>query len=334
MPPHSRYRPTSETYSAPFSVPLAHESAWDGAGAPLGPFKVVRFNFLIEHYPLSGIGYGEAVAHLESPDGADVTDRRLLRYEVERVTTASMLEEQILSSELISHIKADLSAKAANLADFSFGSDLETHVAMSFKTNTSLEVREGQKISLEREVAFNIKGGSPAAVYAVPYALWGMSVRLNHVDFLTVRYQRKTRGLRVERSKDPALFTEANAERFRSHVNIRESGLLLGEFRYWKAIGDASTTLVPRARHGEDQINPAHVEFIASPVVDRRYYGRRQFRSTPSLYKIANAAFPLKKTQRDEAWTNDELLEMLESEPSEIAYIWEAHRRWRRRRAR
>lgn len=326
-PKRPRYEPAQETYSAPLAIPLTHESSWAGCGSSLGPFHVVRFNFILEKSPLRVTGYGDAVAHLESLKGAELTDRRLIRYEYERVSTSTIIEEHLTNSEITSSIQADAQVEATGLATFKYASQIESHLSHAYRENFQFEVRDGRKTTVEREISFRVTGGSPPGVLAVPFRRWAMKVRLNHIDFLTVTYVPRAGKWRMERLKEPVLLSSTSMQ-----ANYRPSGLSLGEFKYWVPLGDADTTLVDRDLQYERQINPLDVAFEATAAIDRQFYDLNKFRKkTPSLYKIANAAFPLKAKQRDTAWTDDELLKLLDIEPKEAVWIWEYRRAIRRK---
>src|SRR5690606_9307971 len=148
----------------------------------------------------------------------------------------------------------------------------------------------------------------------------------HHVDYLVVSYRATHGGLRVRRVKSPAL-TNANA----GHQNFTPYGLLLGRYRYWLPEGNASRNLVSVSEHRAGHINPQHVSFHPDATGDRRFYDLSPFKRTPSLYKISNAAFPLKDSQRRESWTEDDLLLLPDWEVQDSSWAWEARRRLRRK---
>lgn len=323
----SKYHPSQETFSAPLAVPLTHESRWSGCGSERGPFSIVRFNFILEHRPLRAIGYGDVAQHIEGSAGSQVSSRRLIRYEYERVTTHSILEEHLDSSEVVSKIQDDVSLEAPGLATFKLGASLEGHLSSAFRDAQSFQTVEARRLTFEQEVNVKVAGGSEASVHAVPYRRWAMKVRLSHIDFLTVEYRPRFGRARIERCKDPQL-----RDAYSSHTNYRKSGLALGEYRYWRPMGGADTTVISRAKHQKFHINPLDVDFRPSDGDDRTFYDLKLFKGTPSLYKISNAAFPLKAEQRRDAWTDDDLLALLDVEPTDVVWIWEFRRRLRRKR--
>lgn len=322
-----KYRPNREPFSAPLAVPLTREARWSGCGTNYGPFSVVRFNFLLEHRPLEKFGYGNAAEHIEGSAGSQVTSRLLIRYEFERVTTSSILEEHLDSSEVVSRIQADIGLESPGLATFKLGSGLEEHLSSAFRETRTFEVTEARRSIREREVNVTVDGGSAPSVHAVAYRRWAMTVKLNHIDFLTIEYKKRAGGTRIQRLKDPQL-----PDSYSSHTNYRSSGLSLGEFRYWRPMGGAEATVIARSQHQDAHINPLHVGFHAHEDAKRRFYGLQEFRGTPSLYKISNAAFPLKHEQRRVAWTDEELLRLLDVEPKDAVWIWEFRRQLRRKR--
>ncbi len=315
-----------ETFSAPLAVSLTHESEWSTTASKLGPFGIYRLNLILKHRPLQAFGYGDAAEHVASSTGTELSTRQLIRFETEQIKTSSILQEHLESMDLTSTVNAGAEAKVAGLGSAKFAGVLAEHLSSAFRETRTIEFSKSNRVSMEREVSVSVTGGSGPSVHSVPYQRWAMSVRLSHIDYLEVEYRKINGGFRVRRCKEPAL---AGARA--SHSNFIPSGLPLGEFRRWRPIGGADTNLISVADYNNSHINPRHVELLPPRDRKAKFYGLQNFRNTPSLYKISNATFPLKASQRRTAWSDAELLALLDSEPRETAWIWELRRQSRRR---
>lgn len=321
-----RYRPSRETFSAPIAVALTHESEWDAHGNHLGPFSIHRLNFSLEMYPLGVFGYGEAAEYVASPSGTTMTMRQLIRYEFERVDRVSILQEHLESSDLTSALHAKAQTGPVGLGSASFAASIEEHLTESFRENRTVESSNVMRSAQEREVSVEVPGGGGASVHAVPYERWAIAVRLSHIDYLEVVYRVTHAGLRIRRTKSPELIDERT-----THTNYRPSGVPLGELRFWRPSGGANTNLIPLGEYNQNHINPRHVDVRSPKDPKTKFYGLGDFRRTPSLYKISNAAFPLKATQHHTTWTTEDLLALRDLEPNATAWIWERRRHTRRK---
>lgn len=308
----------------PLSIPLTRPSAWSNSGEPDGPFHILRLNFLVKERQLLDTGYGEATASIVSPVNTQVEARQKVTFEYEQVDTTSLVEEHLLSSGLTTKLSADLRLGRDKFGTAGFSSALEEQLIESLHTTRTVSSARTRKVTREEEVTVTITGGNERAVHAAPYRLHEMTVRLSHVDYLTVSYASSHAGLRIHRVKTPEL---PDGEVL--HRNWTPYGLLLGAYRFWVREGDAGRNLVSVSEHEASHINPAHVRFIPDESDDRRFYDLSPFRGTPSLYKISNAAFPLKDSQRREVWSEADVLALSEWEV-DSAWSWENLRRRRR----
>lgn len=324
-----KYRPTREPFTAPLAVALSREAPWDGCGSDYGPYSIIRYNFLLSRKPTDELGYGDAIENLESPEGVHLEHRRLARYTYSRVTTSGILREYVQTSKLVDILKSQIGHSSPGLASFKLEGQLQSSLEAALKDSRSFQLSETREITREQEVTVSTDGSAKAAVYAVPYERWRMDVTLNHIDYLTVEYAKRAGGARVERVKSPPI---THSEGRRQANNYLPSGVKLGKFFYWEPVGTADATAVAKDVYSRERINPLHVDFRASDQTKTKFYGLDAFRQTPSLYKISNAAFPLKAEQRQAAWTDEEILSLQDFEPKDIAWIWHFHRQLRRKK--
>ncbi|MFG6402499.1 hypothetical protein [Microbacterium sp. P04] len=320
-----RYRPIPKTVSAPLAIPLTRPSAWHNNGDADGPYDVVRLNFLVEQRPLLETGYGDATASIVSSANAQMQSREKVTFEYEEVDSTSLVQEHLQSSGLTAKMNADLRLGSESFGTAEFSSALEEHFTETFQSTRTIASARTKRYTREEEVTVTVPGGDERAVHAAPYRLHEMTVRLNHVDFLAVTYAPTRPGLRVRRVKRPELATDD-----RVHQNFTAYGQLLGRYRFWRPEGNASQHLISVTEHEANHINPHHVSFEPDDTNDNHFYGLGLFSRTPSLYKISNAAFPLKESQRRDSWTEDDLHLLQDWEVRDSAWVWENMRRQRR----
>lgn len=325
-PVTSRYRTVARPVSSPLAIPLTRPSTWKCKGDENGPYEIVRFNFLVEERPLLETGYGTASASISAPTGAEIQTREKVLFEYQQVDSSSIVQEHLQSSGLTTKMSADARLSSEAFGSAGFASALEEHFTESFRAEQTVSTVRTTSFSREEEVTVTVSDSKERYVHAAPYRLHEMSVRLNHVDYLTVTYEPTHAGLRVRRSKSPAL-----VDNDKSHANFTKWGLLLGSYRFWRREGDAGRNLIPLSEYEAEQINPQDVIFIPDGTDNRRFYGLDDFTRTPSLYKISNAAFPLKESQRRENWSEEELLALDDWILPDSAWAWEARRRRRRK---
>lgn len=322
----SKYAAVPNTLSSPLAVPLARPSSWRCDGDADGPYEIMRFNFLVEERPLRKTGYGDAKDSLVSPANAELQTRTRVTFEYDQVDSTSLVQDHLQSSGFTDGLSADMRLNSEAFGTAGFSSALEEHFTETFKTTQTIESARTMRFTREEEITITAQGGAERSVHAAPYRLYEMSVRLHHVDFLKIRYRSTHAGLRVRREKEPALAT-ADA----LHRNFHGYGLLLGSYRFWRREGNASQNLISVSDYESQRINPQHVSFHPDNSGDRRFYNLSQFKRTPSLYKISNAAFPLKESQRRDSWTEEDLLLLKDLEDGDSSWAWENRRRTRRR---
>lgn len=322
-----KYRPGKQPFSTPLSVPLTRPSAWRCDSPGDGPYDIMRLNFLLERRPLLETGYGDALGSIVGSPQSQIQTREKLTYSYTEVDSHSLVEEHLQTSGLTAKLGADARLGSEHFGSAGFSAALESNLTETFRTTRGFDSVRTRTFDREEEVTVTVEGGQERAVHAVPYRRYELSVRLHHVDYLRVSYEPTFAGLRVRRVKEPSLVSSRDG----GVQNYRKSGLLLGRYLFWQQEGDAGRNLIPVSKHEKHHINPQHVEFVLDETNDREFYSLSPFRDTPSLYKISNAAFPLKESQRHENWTEEDLLGLQEWVVRDSSWVWEARRRHRRK---
>lgn len=320
-----RYKAVPKTVSSPLALRLTRPSSWHSDDDVDGPYDVVRFHFLVEERPLLEKGYGDATESITSSTNATMETRKKVTFHYEEVDTTSLIQEHMQSSGLAAKLNADARLGSESFGSAGFASALEENFTETFNTTHTVESARTKSYTFEEEITVTVVGGEERAVHAAPYRRYEMTVRLHHVDYLVVKYISTHGGLRVRRVKTPPF---VNPDK--SHQNFVSSGLLLGRYEYWRPEGNASRNIVSVTEHEANHINPRDVTFEPDDTNDRRYYDRRLFDGTHSLYKISNAAFPLKDSQRRKTWTEGEIEQLPEWDFRDSSWAWENLRRKRR----
>jgi len=151
------------------------------------------------------------------------------------------------------------------------------------------------------EITNTISPDITESIVAVPaYKRKAYDLFLSYVDFLKVDYERSLLGLRKKAKKYPQIID------FNKHPNRVKFGIPISTIMYWEFLPNSSVLML----ENEHQIQVADAEQISinNPQCEKKKYVN--FPNVPSLYQIANAAFPLKwvlRTPESKKWTEEDL---------------------------
>jgi hypothetical protein len=148
-------------------------------------------------------------------------------------------------------------------------------------------------------------------VRAAVYQRRRVDVYLAYCDFLDVEYERTTLGLRKKRIKIPPYDPK---NRIRSNeLYLNEP---LGSIQYWKFLPDSEYMEV-ESKYQCEVKDPLEMRILK---VERPHAYPIRFPRIPSLYQIANVAFPLRWIDRKGEWTEGDLLALEWEEAKNTAW--------------
>lgn len=286
----------SFSVTVPYEVSLCRPDGWRRAASRDREFSVLRLHYHLRSRPhIGSLQVGPPLADITTAPGTQRVDEDERTYEVqvtdERATVRKILTELEAARTFVDEVAAKVSL-VASLDLSARGLSEETS---RLRQEASEEVRAGETV--RRTVSWRLrqslsvdgeKSGSP--LYLVSsYRRIGYDVHLVFVDCLTVRYERQGMQIRSRRNKLPPAPLDGRHWRQAANVsatlNIPIKTLWfyeLVENRCPQKVGDYEPEVTkPHA------VDVSTFDSVAGtyplPTEDVR-----------SLYKLSNAAFPLK----------------------------------------
>jgi len=248
---------------------------------------------------------GEALAVYKSPKGVGAQHVISSSFELEEVKQISSIEKFLFESESTATFASELALKIGFNKENSISGKIKSELSEKLKQGVtkSLEINESQKIrdSTSFEITNTIDPNVTAPIVAVPvFKRKSFDLLLGYVDFLRVDYERDMLWLRRKSRKYPRIVD------FNNHPNRIEFGIPLATIKYWEFLPKSSVLML------EDehivQVENSEQLTIEPPHCEKRKFVK--FPDVPSLYQIANAAFPkkwiLRKSPTNQ-WTEDML---------------------------
>ncbi|MCG9699514.1 hypothetical protein L1D19_05130 [Vibrio natriegens] len=296
--------------SVPFSVDLTEERAWEALNEKRTSFGIVRCHFQLNERILNEPHQvGEALAVYKSPKGVGSQHVISSSFELEEVKQIGSIEKFLIESESTAKFASELVSKLGFKKDISISGKVKSELSEKLKesVSSSLEVSESQKVreTTTFEITNTIDPEVTEPIVAVPvFKRKSFDLLLGHVDFLRVDYEREMLGLRRKSRKYPKIID------FNNHPNRVEFGIPLATIKFWEFLPQSSVLMLENDH--TVQVENSEQLTVEPPICNKRKYVK--FPDVPTLYQIANAAFPLKwilRKSSDNCWT-EEMLKRIE----------------------
>jgi hypothetical protein len=132
------------------------------------------------------------------------------------------------------------------------------------------------------------------------------------MDYLFVDYYKSPLGIWKKREKRPIAETHSHPNK---HILKQPAFSML----VWESFND-SVWFVENNEYENKVVDSADVEIV--PLTDRQSFipiPEYSYQNIPTLYQIANSAFPLSRVKQREEWTREQLVEL---ETKESAKTW------------
>lgn len=255
-------------------------------------YLAVRFHFLLRGpFQLDEpVRRGEVIGASTPLRGVSEKQIFTTEYEVTSLQVNELVKEALQESESIQAFEAALSA--------SIGSDLMGKISSEVKASASRRLLESfkdtfkvtaseahrEKKSVTREYLIDPTQFEQDAtlVFVKAYKAFAYKLYLQFIDTLVVEYYSSPLSLRLKRRKLPTV-TGAR------HPNILRFGLSLCSIRYWKEIPQSSL-LIEEKNYKNEVEDPD--EIIVEPLLDVKRYPSGPMPPRPTLYQLAEGAFP------------------------------------------
>jgi hypothetical protein len=303
--------------SVPILSACTTDAAWTHEEGDNSRYCLVRWHFALKESQLpEPPKTGERIGGVDAPagSGAKFTYKRSMEtLDLEKSVLQSARENEVLQS-LTDEIRAELIptplGKLRGSTRRQVSDRMKNTFAESFEVESSLRVTE----EMSSEIQYDREGEGVAEPMALvrKFQRYRAAMFLTYIDYLTVEYTTSYMGLRKKRQKQPA-----------PHDNLVKLNIPVASIQYWKEY--LGVYWEKESAHVNEVPEPYAIEVTPANDIKPGYVAPP---SGPSLYRIANAVFPLKWVKRKGPWTTEELMAIEEQE-----YSARAERRWRFRRA-
>lgn len=291
--------------SIPYSVALTDEHAWQSSGNGTH-FFVLRLHFKIKRKPLQATHkVGEVIAVYQHPKGTKHQHLKSVEVEVEEVNIIETIQNHLSEHESFVKLATELGTKGSVSNIFSLSSKLKADVSEKLKNSFSIQQQVSDSFKYRTKTTYQIQNELPSDVsdslVAVPvYKRCCYEISLAFIDYLWVDYKRSQWALRKKAIKHPVITD------FHRHPNIIKFGLSFATVSCWQFLPQSSIIMFERDH--EVQVTDPE-EITIDPILPLKETVV-SFPDVPSLYQIANAAFPKKwvfRKSKEQTWTEEEL---------------------------
>lgn len=292
--------------SIPFAVELANEENWECMDAKQTQFFIVRCHFQLDERHLEEPHrVGPYLAVYQSPKGVGQSHVTKSSFELEHLEAEKCIENQLVENKHVMSFVSNLATKASLPKTFEISQSLQATLSSELRSSFSKtkEVSESCKVKVAREfqVQNTIDPNISESLVAVPvYKRCAYDVILAYVDYLRVDYRTSTMGLRKKAIKYPIIVD------FQRHPNVIRFAEPLATVKYWQFLPESCKLMMEKSY--EVEVKDSQSVTIGPPQSLRKKFVHRP--DVPTLYQVANAAFPRKWIWRKStqgAWTEEDL---------------------------
>lgn len=301
--------------SVPFTEELTNEDGWRQLDKYL--YFIARLHLHIEQRQTGEFAFGDILRTFHTTPYSETEVTQTFEEEFTTVDLRETIRSATLSDELTRRLTTALTGAAKSpLYEITsaIGGSLErtvhTSVSESIRSNETISRREKRSFTIRQSV----KSGAPDLQLAVAgYRRYSQNVFLHYIDYLFVEYRTTTFGLRKKKRNLPRPIEGV-------HINRIPINIPLFRLLYWNlepqsslVYSEAEVQKLPKVEHPDRVAFEELHETIRMPLPAREEH--------PTLYALANVAFPLKWIDRQGPWTREEL-EQAELEEAEGSAWW------------
>ncbi|MBK8894161.1 MAG: hypothetical protein IPN64_08880 [Propionivibrio sp.] len=313
----------SRHISIPLSVELTDESEWS-SDKTKSQFFTMRCHFeLVERQLQEPHRVGDVLAVYHHPKGVSHQHMISSTFEIEEVDAVEATKQLLVESEELASFATEISAKSNFFRAFNLDGKIKGEITEKFKNSFSqaqkIQVSAKNRFKKEFSITNQIAGDVTDPLLAVPvFKRCAYDIYLSYIDYLSVDYRRSLFGLRKKAYKEPPVIDHND------HPNRIKFGYPVATVLYWRFLPNSSK-LIFEQDHKIEVFDREEIEVRAPEQYQRRHFN---FPKIPTLYQIANAAFPKKwvlRKSRLQAWTEEELMAIEHDEVKEKKGWWFIH---------
>ena len=308
-------------FCIPFNEALETENGWRTRDEKHTTFVSCRFHFAafrkVDQNPIAF--YGEPVDTILPKQGVKTATELGVKYTLQITDTYKTIENSLTESTALAGISAELAGQIGVPNVASTGSKLASQIQASMRTQFSqgFELSRSevttQEISYKQSFAFDdANPKSREALICPTYKKVYFDLHLTHLDFLKVEYLREFFGLRKKRKKVPQFPSDGRP------FNLIKVMQPLFAVQVWQL----NQSLAVKWRGEEFRtVDDPFVTAVVPPVLS--VTPALDFVARPSLYQLANAAFPTRWVKRKGRWTEEDLRKSELDEAQDSAWFWQ-----------
>lgn len=280
-------------FTIPSDRELKRESGWKRTDPPKNSFYAVRCHYVIRERQLDEpVRHGEVIDAYSSAQGLGQKKTQTVEAEHAAIQLAetvrgSLAEEETLAkfaSSLSAGIGSDALGKISSEISAEAQAKLSQSFSQNFKVQTSNTLTQKSTLTWEYTVDPEKFPAEAMVVLTKAYKKYAYDIYLALVDYLRVEYTQPSLVARPRRVKTPLLAGD-------KWPNIIRCNLPLASIHAWKLLPKTALPIVEKDYQLEVE-DP--LEMTVQPLIDDHPF-RAKVSIDPSLYKLANSAFPLKR---------------------------------------
>ncbi len=299
----------------PFPEDLTEEAGWILLDRYL--YFVPRFHLHIEQNQTSELCFGDILRSFHTTGFSETEMVKSFEEEFTVVDLRETTRSATLSNDLSQKITATI-AGTAKSPFYEVSSNLAASLEQTVRSSLGESLRSSDTVSKREKRTFTIsqriKPGAGELQHAVAgYRKYSQSVYLHYIDYLFVEYKSTTFGLRKKKWNLPRPVEGV-------HINRIPINLPLFKLLYWDLEEESSLVYteseyakLPKVAHPDRVTFEELRETTTLPLPSHA--------EPPTLYTLANIAFPLRWVDRKGPWTREEL-EKIELEEADGSAWW------------
>lgn len=287
-------------------------------------FGVVRFHFVLEDQNLlEPTLRGDTLGTYRSSAGTGMEVSDKLTWTSTSTNVQRLVQGWAQESETIKKITQECLGESGIKDLWKFSSSLKTEVEAKYSTSrnaqSSTEESHTETVTREWSAKFSIapEDTREHCVVAV-YRIRPTRVYLSYLDYLTVNYEHQLWGYRRKRTKAPVA---TNTGKRRPNVEV--FGLPLVELQRPERMPSAWVLPPDEVEKLKKITDPTEIRSRAFKAHPRNRHAT-VWDDVPTLYQLAEVAFPMRRVTRTSSeWTEEELrrIETDESRASETSWF-------------
>ncbi|MEK7324668.1 MAG: hypothetical protein AAB217_05360 [Chloroflexota bacterium] len=277
----------------PAARELKRESGWKHLGTSKYAYYAIRCHFVMRERQLNEpVKMGEIVDAYTSVKGLGQKRTHTVKVEHTTVNLKEAIRQSLLEEEAIAEFASALSlglgsemfGKIAGEIAMKAQARLSESFSRTFKVQSSHTARQEDTVSWEFTVDPKEFPEGSTIVLAKAYKKHAYDFYLAFVDYLKVEYVKRSVFSKLERVKSPP-------PTYPRPSNIIKCNLPLASIQFWMLLKDTYLPINETVYQNEVE-DPLEIEVL--PLIDDRPF-HVAVPVRPSLYKLSNAAFPLKR---------------------------------------